>query len=53
MKCPFCEKEFDYSKNPGMASQVFRRHVISCPKGTPEQRLAAVKSLREEREAKK
>lgn len=53
MKCPFCEKMFDYSEKPALASQMFRRHVISCPKGTPEQRQAAMKSLREEREEKK
>jgi hypothetical protein len=47
MKCPWCLKEFIYEDRPAMASQAFRRHVITCPKATTEQREVAKKAARE------
>jgi hypothetical protein len=45
LKCPFCAKEFDYTERPALASQALRRHVVSCPTATREQRAQAVRAL--------
>ncbi len=32
MKCPYCEKAFDFTEKPEYASRAFRSHVMSCTK---------------------